>query len=195
LLAPFQTKGKLGGGVVRSLVGNLARYAISYHRPDLGSQAAGSISVADPPSTQRVEISTTEFATARVFYHLEVNRNLDRETEFSTIAHELGHLFCGHLGDLGRDWWPDRREIANATREFEAESVAWLVCRRAGVECPSAAYLSSVLESNGVVPAVRLGDILRAAGWVESMAKGTVPWRDGVIIERKKKTALVTTVR
>jgi Zn-dependent peptidase ImmA (M78 family) len=56
-----------------------------------------------------------------------------------TLAHELGHLFCGHVGaDKGDPW--DNRVCTEATSEFEAESVAFLVTERLapGLEMPDA---------------------------------------------------------
>jgi hypothetical protein len=48
--------------------------------------------------------------------------------QLATLAHELGHLFCGHVGADRGDPWPNRDEPEHAVREFEAESVAR--CRR-----------------------------------------------------------------
>jgi hypothetical protein len=53
----------------------------------------------------------------------------------------MAHLFCGHLGSTETDWWPDRRSLSPAQREIEAESVAYLVCRRAGLHSLSERYL------------------------------------------------------
>jgi len=55
------------------------------------------------------------------------------------------------------------------SREFEAESVAYLVCRRAGIEPPSDEYLSGYLEQDGEVPMISLDRVLTAAGLIEQM--------------------------
>ena len=40
---------------------------------------------------------------------LELNDDLSPESRYVTLAHELGHLYCGHLGTPNEKWWPDRR--------------------------------------------------------------------------------------
>jgi len=72
----------------------------------------------------------------RMPYTMIVNRKHCWEEKFATIAHELGHLFCGHLGNPLMDLWPDRSSCDLQVREFEAESVSWLVCERAGIYTP-----------------------------------------------------------
>ena len=67
---------------------------------------------------------------------MKVNDRLTPPETLVTVAHELGHIFCGHLGACGRDedtaGWPDRRGLSEATREMEAEAVAWLVAKPRG---------------------------------------------------------------
>ena len=36
------------------------------------------------------------------------NLSASRESRYATIVHELGHLYCGHLGTPNAKWWPDR---------------------------------------------------------------------------------------
>ncbi|WP_442938229.1 hypothetical protein [Nocardioides sp. Root140] len=47
----------------------------------------------------------------------------------ATLAHELGHLFCSHVGADPSDPWSARRP-ARSVGEFEAESVALVVYKR-----------------------------------------------------------------
>jgi len=90
---------------------------------------------------------------------------------YATLVHELGHLYCGHLGTPNDRWWPNRRGLSLKSREFEAESVAYLVCRRAGIEPPSDEYLSGYLEQDGEVPMISLDRVLTAAGLIEQMGR------------------------
>jgi len=106
-----------------------------------------------------------------------VNRKHCREEKFATIAHELGHLFCGHLGKPLMDLWPDRSSCDLQVREFEAESVSWLVCARAGIYTPSEKYLSGYLYKHDEIPRISLESVLRAAGWIEKMMSGSLPVR------------------
>lgn len=43
------------------------------------------------------------------------------------MAHELGHLYCGHVGTISQHRWPDRRDVDLVLMEWEAESVARVV--------------------------------------------------------------------
>ena len=103
-------------------------------------------------------------------YRLKVNRNHPRPTRFTTLAHELGHLYLGHLGEDAKRRIPGRRHVAERWREVEAESVAYLVGHRHGVEPVSDAYLSGFIEAGE--PIGRFLDVervMRAAGAVEGV--------------------------
>jgi hypothetical protein len=69
--------------------------------------------------------TTTEVSDAGVpAYRIVLNDRLQPSEQFVTLAHELAHIFCGHLGPCGsrssRDddegGWPDRRHWANRKR-------------------------------------------------------------------------------
>lgn len=155
LLHPFQTEGVLSSNSFNNLILNLSRDNISYSESDHGTQSAGFIQ-----------------KTGKGTYGLVVNKNHSTEVKFSTIAHELGHLYCGHLGTPNEKWGPNRSNIMDSSiREFEAESVAWLVCQRHGLNAPSASYLSSYLNTNAPVPSISLETILKAARMIEEMAQ------------------------
>ena len=65
-----------------------------------------------------------EAKTGKNLYQLAYNRNHDAATRFVTLAHELAHLYLGHLGlDAGRRV-PDRRDTPHALMEVEAEMAA-----------------------------------------------------------------------
>jgi antirestriction protein ArdC len=68
---------------------------------------------------------------------MNINRNHPPAVQFNTLAHELGHLFLGHLGPNRDLKVPQRHSMNEAQRELEAESVAYLVCARNGVTSKS----------------------------------------------------------
>ena len=177
LLKPFQTNGTLDRFALQRLVRNLPRDGVSYHEADHGTGSAGFIEVAKGDVTQDAGKKK-----AKVLYYLVVNKNHSQEEKFATIAHELGHLYCGHLGTPNESWWPDRREEHINVREFEAESVAWLLCERAGIKNPSAEYLSRYLNENAQIPTVSLEDILKAAGMIEAMTLRSLPLRKEIAV-------------
>ena len=103
-------------------------------------------------------------------YTVKVNRNHPRPTRFTTIAHELAHLYLGHLGKDAKRRIPARRGVAERMQEIEAESVAYLVGHRNGVAPVSDAYLSGFVEAGE--PFERTLDVdrvMRAAGAVEGV--------------------------
>jgi hypothetical protein len=53
--------------------------------------------------------------------------------------------------------------------ELEAESVAYLVCARNGVESASEMYLSDYVRANTTLGDIDIYQVMRAAGHVESL--------------------------
>jgi hypothetical protein len=101
-------------------------------------------------------------------WRVQVNARHDLATRFATLAHELGHVYCGHLGAHPNGAWPDRRKAAAtyAQREMEAEAVCWLVCQRNGVTSRSKDYLHSLIKLSDLEQ-VSLYAIFYAANRVE----------------------------
>ncbi|WP_431285580.1 ImmA/IrrE family metallo-endopeptidase [Humitalea sp. 24SJ18S-53] len=110
-------------------------------------------------------------------YRISINRNHPPPVQFATLAHELGHLFLGHLGRDGNLSVPARRGGGHALVELEAESVAYLVCERNGVTSKSAVYLSNFVEKNTSTGALDLYQVMRAAGHVEALLELTAHTR------------------
>ncbi len=100
-------------------------------------------------------------------WHVVVNLHHDLPTRFATLAHELGHIYCGHLGPGPKDAWPRRNTLNHHERELEAEAVAWLVCKRNGVTPASEDYLSAHVGSADLAK-VSIYAILEAANRIES---------------------------
>lgn len=110
-------------------------------------------------------------------YRITVNERLVPKERFVTITHELGHIFCGHLGGcashMGKDeesGWPDRTRLGRHEREIEAEAVAYLVASRAGLIAASAEYLKGYAASADIA-AINLDLVVRAAARIERLAK------------------------
>jgi hypothetical protein len=110
-------------------------------------------------------------------YRVTVNDRLEPKERFVTIAHELGHIFCGHLGGctprMTKDeesGWPDRTSLGKHEKEVEAEAVAYLVASRAGVVAASAQYLKDH-ASRANITLIDIDLVVRAAARIERLAK------------------------
>ncbi|PLC51435.1 hypothetical protein CR159_04255 [Pollutimonas subterranea] len=109
-------------------------------------------------------------ADATYYYRVKLNAIHDDPTRFATLAHELGHIYCGHLGAHPKGLWPARTSLSIQHQELEAEAVAWLVCRRTGVQPRSEEYLSALMA--GVdMQSVSMYAIFEAANRVEARTK------------------------
>lgn len=158
-------------GMLRIMVDRLACLGICYGTMQTGSGLAAKIEAggAGDPDLH-IEVSGGRTIRWQPVYSIRVAEGVSDTVKFCSIVHELGHLFCRHLKDGYAGRTPGFRDISHAASEFEAESVAWLVARRLGVESPSDRYLADYLEHNGEIPPeTSVEEILRAAYRVEQI--------------------------
>lgn len=101
---------------------------------------------------------------------VQLNVNHSLPTRYATLAHELGHVFCGHCGPHNRGAWPDRSKLPHAVRETEAEAVAYLVCARRELKVASQEYLSQLI-ADADLRQVSLYAIFEAANRIEGKSK------------------------
>jgi len=107
---------------------------------------------------------------------IRINRNAEPVRKFTTLLHELAHVFCGHMGPHPQASWPDRRRLRLATdkaqgdiKEFEAEAVAWIIASRAGIISDSPDYLASrVAPMDGQM--LDINAVLNAANVIEPLS-------------------------
>ena len=170
VVCPFAVRGGKIRGELDRTIENAKRDGVRISFQDAGSQSAGQIGIAkaggfldvvDDGSWPRVKVP--------IRYELILNSKHTAEERFATTAHELGHLYCGHLGTINPNWWPARTGLEYDVREFEAESVSFIVCQRLGIDTPSEKYLAGFLRNNAEVPPISLNAVLSAASLIERM--------------------------
>lgn len=110
-----------------------------------------------------------ESARVNSRFIISVNKNQERIVQFHTICHELGHLFCYHQFYTESK----RRKLTIKEREFEAETVAWLVCKRHGIYNPSEEYLASYAPL-GEIPICSTDLIMKAVAEIERMMESPI---------------------
>jgi hypothetical protein len=112
-----------------------------------------------------------------LWYELLLNSSLSTESKYATLVHELGHLYCGHLGTPNKKLWPDRRGLQIEVVEFEAESISYMVCTRLGLETASADYLAGYVRHYENTPPISLDRVMKSCWLIERMGKDKLPPR------------------
>jgi hypothetical protein len=172
---PFEVRGGRIGGELARTIENAKRDGVDVAQREAGSQSAGQIRVTRAGRHLTVQAKAEpnpEYVTVPLRYELLLNSKHSEAAKYATVAHELGHLYCGHLGTPNDKWWPDRRGLSHEVCEFEAKSVCYLVCARLGIDNPSETYLGGYLRDNVETPVISLDCIMKAAGFVEQMGRG-----------------------
>ena len=186
ILDPFGIKGHFDERKHRKLLDNMTREGIALSYGDYGPNMAGKIRKLD---TYRIFAipSRTKTLQVRNCFEIVVNKNLSMVAESATIFHELGHYFCGHFpmdGNIKHVPQRETSELSDGVKEFEAETVCWLICERLGIDNPSEEYLSGYLEKNHEIPeGISIDAILKACGRIESMVYGTYRTPKELLVE------------
>jgi hypothetical protein len=154
---PFRAKGAPPPGALRNLKKACAEVSIQFEEKDLATNMAGCV------------YHTQQYAWD---FYLQLNVKHTEAQKLGTLAHELAHVFCGHLGKTEKGFWPDRPNLNKPCKEFEAEAVAYLVTDRMNLDVGSVEYLAGYLREDQLLPDYSLDCVLKAAGKVEEMAAG-----------------------
>lgn len=175
---PFEVRSGCICGQGDRTIENAKRDGIRIQARKEGSQSGGSIRVTDgrtlPPlifdaGTDRA--GRPKLVEVPVRYDILFNESASKESWYATVVHELAHLYCGHLGTPNAKWWPDRRGLDLQTAEFEAESVAYLVCGRLSIDNPSEVYLAGYFRGNAEIPNISVDRVMKSAALIEQMGR------------------------
>lgn len=155
----FFATGGIDAQRIKSFEALLTRKNILLTWVDAGDGKAGLIGVIHRPEVEKEP----------TIYGMQINRNHPPPTQFASLAHELGHLFLGHLGADKKLKAHKRDGLSHEQEELEAESVAYIVCRRNGVQPKSETYLSSFVQADTTTDDLEIYRIMNAANQVETL--------------------------
>jgi len=158
-VAAFSASGVMNQVALQRFAKLLAKRHIAWNYFDGGDRKAGYI--------ERVTRSSDSDAPS--IYRMNINQNHNPNIQFATIAHELAHLYLGHLGKDKYLSIPDRPRQSHDQQELEAESAAYIVCARNGVSNKSESYLTNYVGKGTTSKQLDLYQIMRATGQIEAV--------------------------
>lgn len=150
----FHTKGTLSPYIFQKTVQNIAKESIQYQEEVMHKGAAGFATT----------LKNGEFM-------VKVNSTYAMNEKYSTLIHELGHIFSGHLGKTATSWWEQRPKLSGVSKEIEAESISYLVCNRVGLKTASDTYLSNYIRDHNTIPPISLDTVLTVSNYIEQMGR------------------------
>jgi hypothetical protein len=158
-----QTSGRFNPALLERTVKNCERDRIQVRRVPMGELRGG--------------FATTRGREPGWKMRVGLRADLEDAAAYAVLCHELAHIYLGHVGADRDGCWPFRMNLSEAVAEIEAESVAHIVCSRAGLRTRSAEYLSSFVEDSEDLDAISLDLISRVAGKLEEMGRRLLPPR------------------
>ncbi len=159
----FEVHGELAEEIFRKTLDNCARDRIVADAGKLGLTVGGVAMRAVPPSQVKARI--------------KLNQNHNFKRQYATLAHELAHVYLGHIGSDKDRWWPSRLGLSRSQREIEAEAAAFVVCRRAGLLTNSDEYVAGYIQNVQDLTGVSIDLIVKVAGYIEKMGQEKLPAR------------------
>ena len=147
---------------------NAAIHGISVYETELDSDEIDTVSRITPALRKKyLDLKIPKDTN----YLILIDKTLPLRGRYAFLAHELGHIFCSHLGIDRNAWWPERGDLNVKGEEIEADSVAYLVCRRSGLRADSENYLLDFSETHQEIPPFSLNAVIQATSYIEDMGK------------------------
>lgn len=181
-------KGEVSKRELYRLVDNLKGRGINVNFIQQGIHSAGYVT----PSHSNLPLIyhfRKNLYKVQCIHDIVINDNLSAAEQFSALIHEVAHIYCGHTGDQKNSQMPgiDRKSLPINDREFEAESVCWLVTQRRGIDNPSHKYLAHYLNDNECIPeGISIETILCVAGRIEQGLEIRQKPLDSLVVSKTK---------
>jgi hypothetical protein len=160
----------------------MEKQGIFYKRINAGSELYAEIRT-DQSERLFVQIYKDVELPHHNYFTISVNSGLSRTEELSRIFHELAHLFCHHFNC---DWW-EGRLCSKIEKEFEAETVSFLVCQRLGIKSHAVEYLAEYFEENDLIPEISAELVFQAVDIIQDMASGYMSVIDCMLYKKDKE--------
>lgn len=164
---PFQAFGDLKSEDILRFGYLLERSGIEQRLIEFGAEMAGNVQRAEPEGLE-IKFRAKE-KKEKSYYIIRLNKTHNPNVQFTTLVHELAHLYLGHLGPDKSLGIPDRGIPEHKTAELEAESVSFLVCSRRGIHSNAEQYLADFVSNNKAVENLDIYAVLKAAGKIETV--------------------------
>ena len=180
LLKPIEIGHQLSGKVYLNTQLNCSLHGIAVCEKTLSHDAKDTTDRITPALRKQYKNLNIEKDTS---YLIHLNMSQSREEKYLSLAHELGHIFCGHLGIDRYAWWPEREDLNIRGEEIEAGCVAYLVSKRIGLRASPDKYLANYTGIDQEMPTFSLNAVLQAVNYVEEMGKHR--WKEPRKLRRK----------
>jgi len=173
LLEPRGIQPQLLNKIYTNTRHNCTVHGIAVHETTMDHGTAGMASRITPALRKQYQALDLQKDTS---YLILIDRTHSLEDRYSSLIHELGHIFCSHLGIDRHAWWPEREDLNIHGEEIESDATAYLICARLGLQVSSAKHLSNYIETNPALPVFSLNAVLQSVGYLEDMGKSR--WKE-----------------
>ena len=168
LLQPRQIDKQQLGKLYAAILHNAAIHGIAVHETALNNDEIDSVNRITPALRKKYKALDLPKETS---YLIFIDKTLPAESRYASLVHELGHIFCSHLGIDRLAWWPERQDLNIRGEEIEAAAVAYLVCRRNGLPAFAEEYLLRFSGPHQEIPPISMNAVTQAAGYIEDMGR------------------------
>jgi hypothetical protein len=121
--------------------------------------------------------ATTQGGNGDYKMRIVVNEEFTTKSRYTTLCHELAHIYLGHLGTDKDNWWPCRINLTHRAVEIEAEAVSYIVGTRLGLNPSSAAYLAGYVAEGHPMDNISVELIAKVSGKLLEMGERKMPQR------------------